>query len=343
MMPETAQAADEPPACGELRRKADGLLDRYDGVMADVAAGRMPPDQGRRISLLTAALREVRTQLGRIAFQEAVLEEAEVRAEARGFERGRAARTAGRHRSASQRPGTVTALRPFQTGSLAVAFAAAARSGGRNVVKHARVILTHKASVGLAATSLAAAGAATVVAVSFNTNLTPYTTHMPVQQPPAAAQAQVSPTWQYQPRLRVETHGSASPSAIPVFAGGGASPSASPLPSSSASDAVAPGTLDVTESTITLRPADPGELSGQFTITAAGGPVTWTASAPGLDLDAYGGTIPAGHLQVITVTMTTAGGEQPPGSAVITVYAGGQPSPGTSQQVQVRWGGTGRA
>lgn len=88
------------------------------------------------------------------------------------------------------------------------------------------------------------------------------------------------------------------------------------------------GTLDITETTVTLRPGVLlGELSGTLTLTATGGPVSWTASAPGLSLDTSGGTIPTGQTVVVTVSVPLG---QLGGSGTVTLEPGGV-------QVQVSW------
>ena len=80
MPPEKALASPEVPDFAGLQIKTDALLDRYAETMAAVVAGSSGPDLARRMSHLTAAFRELRTQLHRAACDEVMIEEAVTRA-----------------------------------------------------------------------------------------------------------------------------------------------------------------------------------------------------------------------------------------------------------------------
>ena len=94
------------------------------------------------------------------------------------------------------------------------------------------------------------------------------------------------------------------------------------IASTSPSPPVSPGTLQL--STTFLRLSSQG--SGTFTVTAAGGPVTYSLSVPaGLNLTPLTGTLSAGQQQVITVTASATAGLEPtvtvnPGGYQVTVY-----------------------
>lgn len=112
---------------------------------------------------------------------------------------------------------------------------------------------------------------------------------------------------------------------VPVS--GAATPAASRRPSPGPlSSAASPGVLDVTQEQVTLRPEGPGELSGQVDLSADGGPVSWSASVPGADLAPFAGSIPAGSVQVVTITVAAGTAA---GSAVATFTAAGATTPVT--------------
>jgi RNA polymerase sigma factor (sigma-70 family) len=101
------------------------------------------------------------------------------------------------------------------------------------------------------------------------------------------------------------------------------SPSRSPTPSPSPS--AAPGTLSV--STTIVRLPQPNS-SATFTLTAQGGPVTFTitvpvtpGTAPGLSVSPLSGTLPAGHS--VTVTVTAINNGPPVYQTVLTLSPGG--------------------
>jgi hypothetical protein len=103
MMPGAACGdAEQQTGCGGLRQQMDGLLAEYAAVMTAVAGNPDCPDLGRRMTLLTAALRESRAALAACAFTGAYAAEIEARAYQRGREDERAAaapaRAPGRHR-----------------------------------------------------------------------------------------------------------------------------------------------------------------------------------------------------------------------------------------------------
>ena len=82
----------------------------------------------------------------------------------------------------------------------------------------------------------------------------------------------------------------------------------------------------------------PGSLAlgagsaGQITLTAAGGPVSWSASpsAAQVSLSAYSGTLQAGQSVTLDVTVTRGSGG---GSAVISIA----PPAAAPQTVEVGW------
>ena len=108
----------------------------------------------------------------------------------------------------------------------------------------------------------------------------------------------------------------ATPTTAPVVTPPSASPSASPSPS------VSPGTLLLSTTFLRLS----GQGSGTFTVTAEGGPVTYSLTVPpGLTVSPLTGTLTAGQQQVITVTASTTAGLEPavtvkPGDYQVTVY-----------------------
>ena len=306
MMPETAQEPAGPPACAELRRRADELLDEYDAVMAGARAGRMPPDQGRRIVLLTYALRELRTQLHRVACDEAYVEEAEARAEARGFELGRAA--AGRHRVSRQRTGPQW-LHKVYDGKAPAVIPGLAAAG--QALRHLALPLTGTAAVAggiafgaqqLAQSPHAAAGephARSYAAASLD----------PVQAVPVIT---IPPSSGKHARLDAD---SARPLSVTV------TPSwplrqPAPAPSPVSSQAPAPGTLDVTQMELVTGPAGSAELD----FSAIGGGLRWWAwASDGVSVSLSTGTLASGQPQSVTVTLG-------PGVTAGTVWvgAGGQ-------------------
>jgi hypothetical protein len=93
--------------------------------------------------------------------------------------------------------------------------------------------------------------------------------------------------------------------------------------------AAAPGVLSVQQVSITLTPGPvPGELTGTITLAASGGPVTWSASVtPGLGLDDEDGTLAAGGVQVVTVSVPAGtvlqGAQVVIGGQAVAVRAGG--------------------
>ena len=124
---------------------------------------------------------------------------------------------------------------------------------------------------------------------------------------PAAASAQPSPT---------PTATPATATTAPVVV----TSSASPSPSAS------PGTLRPSSPIVVRLPELP-PYTATFTLTAVGGPVTYSISPPSSDvtLTPATGTIKAGQQQVITVTADSAAGYYytatiSPGSITVTIY-----------------------
>jgi hypothetical protein len=108
-----------------------------------------------------------------------------------------------------------------------------------------------------------------------------------------------------------------SPAPVPVVA--------APTPSVSPSPSVSPGTLNV--STTFLRLSDQAPGFGTFTLTAVGGPVTYSVSVPSTDgtVSPQTGTLNADQQQIISVTASqTADLEYMvtvnPGDYQVTIY-----------------------
>jgi hypothetical protein len=112
---------------------------------------------------------------------------------------------------------------------------------------------------------------------------------------------------------------SASPTTLPIAPPYTTEPA---VTVSSSSPAVSPGTLLV--STTFLRLSSQG--SGTFTVTAEGGPVTYSLSVPsGLTVSPVTRTLNPGQPQVITVTASATAGLEPtvtvnPGDISVTIY-----------------------
>jgi RNA polymerase sigma factor (sigma-70 family) len=88
-------------------------------------------------------------------------------------------------------------------------------------------------------------------------------------------------------------------------------PTPKPSPTASSSPTPPPGTLAESPATVTLEPDDiTNILTGSFTLTAEGGPVTFTITVPadsGLTLSEEKGTIQKGDTTTITITATGTG------------------------------------
>lgn len=139
------------------------------------------------------------------------------------------------------------------------------------------------------------------------------------QSTPATSATKVSPT--------------AGPTTVPAVA-----PS-SPVPSVSATPSVSPGTLQLSSEIVRVPEGNPSPyvppFTATFTLTAAGGPVTYSISVPSseqayLTLGPDRGTLQAGQQQTVTVTVTPAPSPAPappynntvtvnPGSVLVTV------------------------
>ncbi len=346
MTPETAQSPSDTPTCAELRRKADDLLNRYGTVMDGAASGGAGADQARREALLTAALRELRAQFAAAAISEAYVREVEADAEARGFERGRGRaprQRPGRHSAAPASrwqqgvlrvvPAVLTAaaasLRALGAGlrhSPAAQHAAAAASWAG---QHAQVLAAGGAAGGLVLTAVL------VPAVAAHPAHAGPGVGASVPAPAASAYAAVpiAPL----PAGTPVTHGRADVKTAGQLPGPG--PSATPAPSSPPAPAAG---LDATQASITLRPFNPGALSGELDLSAsgaAGSAVSWQVTGAseaalltaGVSLDSWSGVLTAGGVQVVTVTVPDG---TPAGSAVITIAASGQ----VPVTVAVTWG-----
>jgi hypothetical protein len=305
MLPETAHPAEEPPSAAELRARADRVLGRCDAAMAAVEAGRVPPDEGRRIPYLIAALRELRTQFERAALREAFTEDKEAQIRADERERARAAKVPaqrrGRHASSSPAARALKAVR------LIVPPAA--------IGLGLRVWSAHRIAVPVTTAALAASVATAAVTLP-GMQLTPH--YGAAAKPPAVVAYSTPPaTPPATPSAKARHHHRKA--AEPVIAAASPSPSARPSRSPSPSPPPSAGYLDVTETAVTLEPVNPGELSGELDLSAAGGAVDWSASAPGVDLDVSGGILTAGGVQVVTVSVPSG---TPAGSATIVLEPG---------------------
>jgi len=90
-----------------------------------------------------------------------------------------------------------------------------------------------------------------------------------------------------------------------------------------------PGTLQVSADSVAVGTGS----AGQLTLTAAGGPVNWSASSSSparVSLSSYSGTLQAGQSVTLTVTVIRGAG---PGSAIISL----EPPAAAPQTVQVSW------
>jgi RNA polymerase sigma factor (sigma-70 family) len=146
--------------------------------------------------------------------------------------------------------------------------------------------------------------------------------------PGASASSSAGPT-----KSPGKKHAKAAASASPSVAPSSASPTAAPkpttttrkptptptlAPSPTPSPTPSPGTLSESGSPITIP--DPG-LSAQFTLTADGGPVSFTISGPtGLSIVPASGNLTSG--QTVTVTVTAVGNGPPDFVNELTVNPG---------------------
>jgi len=139
----------------------------------------------------------------------------------------------------------------------------------------------------------------------------------------------------------------------PAQSGGLISPAASsssgapqwPAPSASTGGSQANGTLSVTPDPVNLG----RQSTGQITLAASGGSVSWSASTSSgrLGLSSNQGTLRAGQSVTVTVNVTRYNGNSGSGYVVVdwnpvTPVSAGEPdaSPQTSQDVQVSWSAT---
>ena len=230
MMPETAQ--EDGPAgagCREVRQRMDVMLAEFGAVIAAIQHDPDRPDNGRRMTSLTAALREVRDVQAGHALGHELLGAAYQRG--RADERAAAARVPaqrrGRHTAAgAPRPGWQrAALRVIPVGMLGLA---------------ARILSAHRV---LAPAALAAAIGGTAVAVQMQPARTVPDYASTAPAPAAsiyAAAPMASPAALTRPRTavrkarRIATQAPADgPTSFPV-------PSLSPSPSSLPSSPAAP-------------------------------------------------------------------------------------------------------
>ena len=114
---------------------------------------------------------------------------------------------------------------------------------------------------------------------------------------------------------------------------------------SSTGGSQADGTLSVTPDPVNLG----SQSTGQITLAASGGPVSWSASTSSgrLGLSSDQGTLQAGQSVTVTVNVTRHNGNGGSGYVVVdwnpvSPVAAAEPdaSPQTSQDVQVSWSAT---
>ena len=320
MMPETAHDGEaDRTGCELVRQRADTLLAEFAALMADVAADPDRPDLARRMSLLTAALREQRAWLAGHVLADEYAGAIEARAEARGYQRGLAAATApgqrkGRH--ATQRSNVllnvVRVLAPVAAGAGWLL-----RHAGRHPAAAVKASLAaHKIAVPIA-TTLAAGGTAAVLTV---TALGPAAT-VPLTSS-AAGPAPAATAWaadtaavfvadrpdRHTPEdsVRGARKDSQSLAPVPLAAITPSSPPASQpsaaATSSSPAAPAGPAVLEVSTAAIDLT-STPAAV---ITLTATGGGwVSWHIRAGGTDLDfsATRGVLQAGQAAEVTVSL----------------------------------------
>jgi DNA-directed RNA polymerase specialized sigma24 family protein len=112
-----------------------------------------------------------------------------------------------------------------------------------------------------------------------------------------------------------------------LYLRGGTAPNRGPVPGQpehgGGGDEPGPGQLQVSPSSLVLGPGS----TGQLTLTASGGPVTWSAvtSSSDITLSSSGGTIAAGQQVTVTVSITRA--QNVAGQGTITIGPGGATVP----------------
>lgn len=157
-------------------------------------------------------------------------------------------------------------------------------------------------------------------------------TDLPTPTPTPHASRTKKPQSPKAPALAA-THRTASPSATPSgsqLPAPAPSPTVSPAPSSPPPfSSPAPGTLAVSTEVLDLSPSQP---SGTITLTAQGGPVTWSISQPGeLAVSPAEGSLAEGQSVQVTVTAESATAfsadltVSPGGQTVTVVYRGNRP------------------
>lgn len=319
-------------AAAHLEREA-ALLDGYDQVALEVAAGVCSPDLARRVTLLTAAFREHRAQaetlggeLGRLTYEDRLGAAAVRQREAAAFEAGRASvRPPARHRAPRQ--DKVPWLR-LAGGALAAALGAL------------RIAWKHKLVTGatLAAVTVPVVTAAQMHALPDITSL--------IAPPAAAAQAGVSPVTAV-PILSVSPSSWPGPGKAP----GGAAlsrksqravsdpPSSPPAPASAApspSPPAPPPSLAVLNTGPLILMADAGDLvaDGYIRLQAAGGSVSWSLDAstctPAVTGAQDAGTLQPGQPYNLELSVPISGA---PGTCTVIISSPGQPD----QPVTVTW------
>jgi RNA polymerase sigma factor (sigma-70 family) len=155
-----------------------------------------------------------------------------------------------------------------------------------------------------------------------------------VSAKPAATTAQSTPAQSTSATSAATAHATARPTTAPAV------PPSSPIATVSPTPNVSPGTLQLSSDTVKVPAGNPTPylppFTGTFTLTAVGGPVTYSISVPSseqayLTLTPSHGTLQAGQQQTVTVTVLPAPSPAPrppyvntvtvnPGSVLVTIH-----------------------
>ena len=337
MMPTSAHDEEpEPAGCEAVRQRLDGLLAEFAALMAGIAADPDRPDRARRMTLLTAALRENRAWLAGHVLAEELAGSIEARAEARGYQRGLAAgQRKGRH--AASRSGAVLRLAPV---------VAAIGWLLRPLVGAARQVRAHGAVVKLTAAHLKLAAAVTASTATLATVgavvITHYAGSPGSGQAGSGTGAASVPGWHTsaspfppstpvalltKPKPKRAARGKellAAGAPVPVYSPALQPASSSPPSSPSAAVSVQAGPAVLTVGAVSL------DLSvtpqAMITLSASGaGWVSWRISTSGTDLDfsATHGVLQAG--QSVTLTVSVDPAQALDGNTSQTFEINGQP------------------
>jgi RNA polymerase sigma factor (sigma-70 family) len=131
-----------------------------------------------------------------------------------------------------------------------------------------------------------------------------------------------------QPTTGTPSGGASTPTAPASSTASPTSPASSTSPTAPTSSAPAAGTLTVSPTSIVLSPL----LGGSFTLTASGGPVTWSVTEPSsllgaLSVSQSSGTLASGQSETVTLTVSDLASLDTtltvdPGNTSITVLLG---------------------